>query len=99
MESMRSRIDDILNEIGLETPDLPPINKQEALEMGLIKGQDKPKQCPCGKSAYSSMSKCDSAIKHRLKQGFGGTGFLRAYECDIVKGNWHMSSTNNKKKL
>ena len=43
---MRSRIDDILNEIGLETPDLPPINKQEALEMGLIKGQDKPKQCP-----------------------------------------------------
>lgn len=96
---MRSRIDDILNQIGLETPDLPPINKQEALEMGLIKSQDKPKQCPCGKSAYSSMSKCDAAIKHRLKQGFGGTGFLRAYECDIVRGNFHMSSVNNKKKL
>ena len=31
--------------------------------------------------------------------GFGGAGFLRAYECDIVRGNWHMSSVNHKNKL
>jgi len=96
---MRSAIDNILNELGMDTPDLPPINKQEALEMGLIKGRDKPKTCACGKSAFSSESKCDAAIKHRLKQGFGGTGFLRAYECDIERGNWHMSSVNHKNKL
>jgi hypothetical protein len=96
---MKSRIDHILNDLGLETPDLEPINKREALERGMIKGQEKPKQCACGKSAYTSEAKCDAAIKHRLKQGFGGTGFLRAYECDLVRGNWHMSSQNNKKKL
>lgn len=97
---MRSRIDDILNEIGLETPDLAPITKREALEQGLIKGREKPKKCEgCGKSSYTSASKCDSAIKHRLQQDFGGTGMLRAYECDIVRGSWHMSSVNNKKKL
>jgi hypothetical protein len=97
---MKSCIDHILKEIGLETPDLVPINKREAFEMGLIKGHEKPKKCEgCGKSAYTSASKCDAAIKHRLEQGFGGTGMLRAYECDIIKGNWHMSSVNNKKKL
>ena len=96
---MRSAIDKILEELGMETPDLEPINKREALQRGLIKGQEKPKQCPCGKSAFSSEAKCDAAIKHRLKQGFGGTGFLRAYECDIVRGNWHMSSVNHKNKL
>lgn len=96
---MRSSIDKILNELGMETPDLAPINKHEAMEMGLIKGNEKPKKCVCGKSAYSSASKCDQAIKHRLKSGFGGTGFLRSYECDMVKGNWHMSSVNHKNKL
>ena len=96
---MRSSIDNILNELGMDTPDLPPINKQEALEMGLIKGRDKPKTCACGKSAFSSESKCDAAIKHRLKAGFGGASMIRSYECDLIKGNWHMSSQNNKKKL
>ena len=96
---MKSCIDKILNEIGLETPDLVPINKREAFEMGLIKGREKPKKCQCGKSAYTSLSNCDAAIKHRLEQGFGGTKMLRSYECDIIKGNWHMSSVNNKKKL
>jgi len=99
LKNMKSRIDSILNEIGLATPDIPPINKQEAIEMGLIKGHEKPKKCVCGKSAYTSEAKCDAAIKHRLKQGFGGTCFLRAYECDIVRGNWHMSSVNHKNKL
>jgi len=94
--TMKSRIDDILNQLGFETPELEPINKREALDRGLIKGREKPKQCACGKSAYSSESKCDAAIKHRLKSGFGGTGFLRAYECDIVPGNWHMSSSHTK---
>jgi hypothetical protein len=96
---MRSAIDKILEELGMETPDLEPINKRVAFEKGMIQGQEKPKKCQCGKSAYSSASKCDQAIKHRLKQGFGGTGFLRSYECDIVAGNWHMSSQNNKNKL
>lgn len=99
-KEMKSCIDHILKEIGLETPDLVPINKHEAFEMGLIKKQEKPKKCEgCGKSSYTSASKCDAAIKRRLEQGFGGTGMLRAYECDIIKGNWHMSSVNNKKKL
>jgi hypothetical protein len=94
---MKSRIDSILNEIGLETPDLPPINKREALEMGMIQGREKPKICEgCGKSAYASRSKCDQAAKSRLKQGNAGTDFLRSYECDIVPGNWHLSSSHNK---
>jgi len=96
---MRSAIDKILEELGMETPDLEPINKRIAFERGMIQGNEKPKQCACGKSAFSSESKCDAAIKHRLKQGFGGTGFLRSYECDIVKGNFHMSSVNHKRKL
>jgi len=96
---MRSAIDNILNELGMETPNLEPINKKEAYERGMIQGREKPKQCACGKSAFSSESKCDAAIKHRLKQGFGGTGFLRAYECDVAPGNWHMSSVNHKNKL
>jgi len=95
---MRSSIDNILNEIGLDTPDLAPMNRKEAIEMGLVKLIEKPKKCACGKSAYTSKSKCDSAIKHRLSAGFGGMGMLRAYECDIVRGNFHMSSINNKKK-
>jgi len=89
---MKSSIDNILKELGMETPDIPPINKKEAIEMGLVQGHEKPKKCECGKSAFTSEAKCDAAIKHRLQQGFGGTGFLRAYECDIVRGNWHMSS-------
>jgi hypothetical protein len=96
---MRSAIDKILEELGMETPDMEPINKREALQKGMIQGNDKPRQCACGKSAFSSESKCDAAIKHRLKQGFGGTGFLRSYECDIERGNWHMSSVNHKNKL
>jgi hypothetical protein len=96
---MKSAIDNILNELGMDTPDLPPINKQEALEMGLIKGRDKPKTCICGKSSFTSMANCDAAIKHRLKAGFGGASMIRSYECDLIKGNWHMSSQNNKKKL
>jgi len=98
-KEMKSRIDDILNQLGLETPELEPINKREAIERGMIKGNEKPTQCVCGKSAYSSETRCDAAIKHRLRAGFGGTSMLRAYECDQVKGNWHMSSVNFKKKL
>jgi hypothetical protein len=92
---MKSCIDHILNEIGLETPDLAPLNKREAFEMGLIKGQEKPKKGACGKSGYSSASNCDAAIKHRLKQGFGGTSFLRSYYCQECAG-YHMSSSHNK---
>jgi len=89
---MRSAIDKILEELGMETPEMEPLNKREALQRGMIKGCDKPKQCACGKSAYPSESSCDQAIKKRLKQGFGGASMLRSYECDIVAGNWHMSS-------
>lgn len=96
---MKSRIDDILNQLGFETPDMEPIDKRTALERGMIKGNEKPTKCACGKSAYSSETKCDAAIKHRLRAGFGGTSMLRSYECDLIKGNWHMSSQNNKKKL
>jgi len=96
---MKSRIDDILNQLGLETPNLEPINKREAFEKGMIQKQENTKKCACGKSAYSSESKCDQAIKHRLKAGFGGVSFLRSYECDIVPSNWHMSSVNHKYKL
>ena len=96
---MRSAIDKVLEELGMETPDLEPINKRTAYERGMIQGREKPKTCACGKSSYTSMANCDSANKHRLKQGFGGTGFLRAYECDIQPGNWHMSSVNHKNKL
>ena len=96
---MSKAIDKLLQDLGYETPDLPPINKREAFEQGLIKGNEKPKKCEgCGKSSYSSYSKCDKAIKQRLEQKFGGMGELRAYECDIIRGNWHMSSINNKKK-
>ena len=93
---MRSAIDNILNELGMETPDLEPINKKEVYERGMIKGREKPKTCACGKSSFTSMANCNAAIKHRLKQEFGGTGFLRAYECDIQPGNFHMSSSHNK---
>ena len=92
---MKSCIDKILNEIGLETPDLVPINKREAFEMGLIKGREKPKKGVCGKSVYSSASNCDAAIKQRLEQGFGGTSFLRSYYCPECSG-YHMSSSHNK---
>lgn len=93
---MSKNIDAILNELGYETPDLPPLNKKEALDMGLIQGRDKPEKGVCGKSVFPSESKCDEAIKHRLRQGFGGTSFLRAYFCPECSG-WHMSSSNNKK--
>jgi len=95
LKNMRSRIDDILNEIGLETPDLAPINKQEALEMGLIKGNEKPKVGVCGKSCYESAAHCDKAIKSRLKSGRGGTSFLRSYFCDECSA-YHMTSSHNK---
>ena len=92
---MRSAIDKILEELGMETPDLEPINKREAFEKGMIQGREKAKKGVCGKSVYSSASNCDSAIKHRLEQGFGGTSFLRSYFCDECAG-WHMSSSHNK---
>ena len=87
---MKSSIDKILNQLGFETPDIPPITKKEAIEQGLIQGAEKPKKGPCGKSIYTSESKCDSAIKHRLESGFGGTKFLRGYFCEECMG-WHMS--------
>jgi hypothetical protein len=92
---MSKSVDAILKELGFETPDLPPINKREAFEQGLIKGTEKPKKGVCGKSVYTSASKCDSAIKHRLESGFGGTSFLRSYFCDQCSG-WHMSSSHTK---
>jgi hypothetical protein len=91
-----NNIDKILNELGMETPELPPINKQEAIQMGLVKGREKPKQGACGKSVYSSEANCDQAIKVRLNQGFGGTSFLRSYYCDTCAG-WHMSSSHTKR--
>jgi len=93
---MSRNIDTILNQLGLETPDLPPINKREAIEMGLVKGREIPVKGTCGKSVFTSESKCDAAIKHRLESGFGGTGFLRGYFCNECAG-WHMTSSNNKK--
>jgi len=95
-KEMRSRIDDILNEIGLETPDLAPITKREALEQGLIKGRERSVKGVCGKSIFSSESKCNEAIKHRLKSGSGGTSFIRSYQCPECNGAWHMSSSHNK---
>jgi hypothetical protein len=94
---MSKSIDNILNELGLETPELPPINKTEALAMGLAKGRstEPPKKGPCGKSVFTSQARCDDAIKHRLRAGFGGTSFLRAYFCDTCAG-WHMSSSHTK---
>jgi len=92
---MRSAIDKILEEIGLETPDLVPINKQEALEMGMAKGRSRPKKGICGKSCYESESHCDQAIKHRLRSGFGGTSFLRSYFCPECSA-WHMTSSHAK---
>jgi len=92
---MSSSIDKILNQLGFETPDIPPITKREAIEQGLIQGSEKPKKGICGKSVYTSASKCDAAIKHRLESGFGGTSFLRSYFCEECSG-WHMSSSHNK---
>lgn len=89
-------IDRILNELGMETPELPPLNRREAIEAGLIKYDGQPTRGVCGKSAYPSQSSADAAIKHRLRQGFGGTSFLRSYYCQEC-GAWHMSSSNNKK--
>lgn len=93
---MSKAIDKILQELGLETPELPPINRREAAEMGMIQMREKPIKGICGKSCFSSESRCDAAIKKRLKQGFGGTSFLRSYFCDECAG-WHMSSSHNKK--
>jgi hypothetical protein len=93
---MSKAIDKILQELGLETPELPPINRREAAEMGMIQMREKPKKGPCGKSVFTSQAKCDDAIKHRLRAGFGGTSFLRGYFCDECAG-WHMSSSHNKK--
>jgi hypothetical protein len=94
---MSKSIDNILKELGMETPDLPPINKREAIEMGLVQGKEttKPEKGICGKSVFSSETKCKEAIKHRLRAGFGGTSFLRAYFCDQCAG-WHMSSSHTK---
>jgi hypothetical protein len=88
-------IDRILNELGMDTPDLPPINKREAIESGLVQMSGKPSTGICGKSAYHSQSSADAAIKHRLRQGFGGTSFLRSYFCQEC-GAWHMSSSHTK---
>jgi hypothetical protein len=94
---MSKSIDNILNELGLDTPELPPINKREAIEMGLVKGSGATAYHKgiCGKSVFPSESKCKEAIKHRLRAGFGGTSFLRAYFCDECAG-WHMSSSHSK---
>jgi hypothetical protein len=88
-------IDKILNELGMDTPELPPINKREAIEGGLIETSRRPTRGICGKSAYNSQSSADAAIKHRLRQGFGGTSFLRSYFCQEC-GAWHMSSSHTK---
>jgi hypothetical protein len=45
-KEMKSCIDHILNEIGLETPDIEPIDKRTALELGMIQGNEKPIQAP-----------------------------------------------------
>jgi len=92
---MRSAIDKILEELGMETPDLIPLNKREAMEQGLIQGAKKPEKGPCGKSVYASESHCDQAIKKRLRDGFGGTSFLRSYYCQQCAG-YHMSSSHTK---
>jgi hypothetical protein len=92
---MSNSIDKILNQLGFETPDIPPITKKEAIDQGLIKGSSKPKKGVCGKSVYTSASQCNSAIKHRLESGFGGTSFLRSYFCEECSG-YHMSSSHNK---
>jgi hypothetical protein len=89
-------IDRILNELGMETPELPPMNRREAIEAGLVTRKEGPIKGECGKSAYPSQSSADAAIKHRLRQGFGGTSFLRSYYCQEC-GAWHMSSSHNKK--
>jgi len=90
-------IDKILNELGMNTPELPLINKREAIQLGLAKGSSSspPKKGECGKSVYTSEKNCKEAIKHRLRAGFGGTSFLRAYFCDKCAG-WHMSSSHTK---
>lgn len=96
---MKSAIDDILKEIGLETPDLPPITKREAIQMGLVQGREMPQKGICGKSVYPSQAKCNQAINHLLKNGGGNTSFLRAYLCDECGGgSWHMSSFNPNKR-
>jgi hypothetical protein len=94
-KGMSKKIDQILQELGMETSELPPINMREALKMGLIEGCKKPKQGACGKSVYQSQSNCDEAIKHRLRSKFGGTSFLRAYFCKTCAA-WHMSSSRTK---
>ena len=94
-KEMRSAIDNILNELGMETPDLEPINKHEALERGMIQGKEKPQIGPCGKACFESESHCDKAIKSRLKSGKGGTSFLRSYFCEECAA-YHMSSSHNK---
>ena len=95
---MRSAIDKILEELGMETPDLEPINKRTAYERGMIQGTEKPRVGVCGKSCYESAAHCDKAIKSRLKSGRGGTSFLRSYFCEECSA-YHMSSQNNKNKL
>jgi hypothetical protein len=94
---MSKSIDNILKELGMETPDLPPINKREAIELGLVQGSNRtpPEKGICGKSVFPSERNCKDAIKHRLRAGFGGTSFLRAYFCDQCAG-WHMSSSHTK---
>jgi hypothetical protein len=94
---MSKSIANILKQLGMETPELPPINKREAVEMGLVQDSNitPPKKGVCGKSVFSSETKCKEAIKHRLRAGFGGTSFLRAYFCDQCAG-WHMSSSHTK---
>ena len=71
--------------------------EREAIEMGLVQGSGAttyPKGV-CGKSVFPSETKCKEAIKHRLRAGFVGTSFLRAYFCDQCAG-WHMSSSHTK---
>ena len=84
-------IDNIFRELGMETPELPPITKHEAISMGMIEGRKLPDKGICGKSVYISERHVSDAINHRLKKGFGGTSILRSYYCDMCNA-WHMTS-------
>jgi hypothetical protein len=88
-------IDNIFKELGMDTPELSPITKYEAISMGLIQGNKRPQKGICGKSVYSSESKVSEAINHRFKKGFGGTSILKSYYCNECLG-WHMTSRKEK---
>ena len=94
--SIMKSIDKILQDLGYDTPELPPLNKEEAIALGLVEQRKKPEKGVCGKSIYSSQSHADRAINLRLRQGGGGTSFLRSYFCPECNA-WHMSKSHIKK--